>query len=103
MRFKIWLEAQTDIRLIGYNKRGEISFNVRGTKYTFWTDAAAFYNGYRKKGTLAYMLRYQPGRAFNLLLKLVKDGRAEQVEPQAQRKEPPSEESGSKWVQKSLF
>lgn len=63
--FTQWLEANHDIRLLSYDKTGDISFYVNGRIYKYNIDAALFYN----KGKFRAWMRYAPGRALNYVKK----------------------------------
>jgi hypothetical protein len=64
--FTQWLETNNNIRIVSYNKAGEITFDINGKKYTYVMDAMYFYN----KGIFRSSMRYAPGRALNLAKKL---------------------------------
>jgi len=82
-----WLEAQHNIRVVGYDKSGRISFSVNGKRYTYIMDAAYFYNGF-----FPNWMKYKPGKALNFAKQ-----HGELIDP------PPAEKPEPKMVQGRLF
>ena len=78
--FLQWVEAKSQIRVIGYSKTGEIRFAAGANTYTFVMDAGYFYNGF-----FAKWLKYQPGKALNFAKEkgelIKKNGKPVQPDP----------------------
>ena len=74
-----------DIRVISYDKTGEITFSVDGRRYTYIMDAVYFYNNFPKVPFRSW-LQYAPGKAFNFAKK-----HGKLIDPKPQTPEPEPE------------
>lgn len=76
LNFKEWLfETDQNIQYGGFWSDGSIIVHIHKTRYVFVTDAA--YHSRWKK-----MYRYQPWNVLNEIKLQVKNGHAQQIEPQ---------------------
>ena len=58
--FLQWVESRSNIRVVSFNKTGEITFEINGRTYTYIMDSGYFYNGFFPK-----WMKYKPGKALN--------------------------------------
>lgn len=63
--FKQWLDESSGIQVISKNNYGEITFDVKGTRYTYQVDAAWFNHGTK----FSRYMEFAPDKALNLAKK----------------------------------
>lgn len=81
----IYTLVMTDIRLVSFDKTGQITFSINGKRYTYVMDAKYFFN--KTDPPFRSWMKYAPGKALNFAKK-----HGELIRPKSQSKPEPEPE-----------